>query len=182
MSRIGKKLILIPEQVEVKINGNLVIVKGPKGELKLELRPEIGAEIQDKTLKLLVKKETKKSSAFWGLNRALLANMIQGVTQGFEKKLEFEGIGYKAQVQSADLVLNVGFSHPIVVKAPSGINFKVEKKIITVSGIDKKLVGQLASHIRSIKKPEPYKGTGIRYQGEIIIKKAGKKAVTTTKP
>lgn len=181
MSRIGKKTILIPAGVEVKIDGQTVQIKGPKGELKKELRPEIGAEFSGKELKLFVKKETKKSSAFWGLSRALLANMAKGVVEGYEKKLEFEGIGYKAQVQGADLVLSAGFTHPVIIKAPAEINFKVEKKVIIVSGIDKELVGQMAAKIRAVKKPEPYKGTGIRYQGEVIIRKAGKKAAAAIK-
>lgn len=180
MSRIGKKPILIPEKVEVQINKQTVQVKGPKGELKLELRPEIGVERKDKTLNLVIKKESKKSRAFWGLSRALLANMVEGVSRGYEKKLEFEGIGYKALVQGQDLVLNIGFSHPVIIKAPAGIDLKVEKKVIIISGSDKNLVGQTAAKIRATKPPEPYKGTGIRYQGEVIIRKAGKKVATTT--
>lgn len=181
MSRIGKKTILIPEGVEIRIDSQVIHVKGPKGELKIELRPEISAEMKDKILRLFIHKETKKSFAFWGLDRALLANMVKGVFEGYEKKLEFEGIGYKAQLQGKDLVLNVGFTHPVIIETPAGISLKVEKKIITVSGIDKGLVGQIAAKIRAIKKPEPYKGTGIRYQGEIITKKSGKKAATVVK-
>jgi len=181
MSRIGKKTILIPKGVNIDINGDLIKVKGPKGEENRVLRPEIGVEISESELKVFVKRETKKSSAYWGLSRTLIANMIIGVTVGFEKKLEFEGIGFKVQLQGKDLVLNVGFSHPVTFNAPAGIEFKVEKKVITVFGINKELVGETAAKIRAIKKPEPYKGKGIRYQGEVIIRKAGKKAASTVK-
>jgi len=179
MSRIGKQPITIPENVEVKIEGDLVIVKGPKGELKQQIRPEIKVEIKDKEIILKPVKFHKGTPALWGTYRSHLANMIEGVTKGFEKKLEIEGTGYRAELEDKDLVLNLGYSHPIKMKAPEGIEFKVEKNIIAVTGIDKQLVGQVAAEIRSKRKPEPYKGKGIRYQGEIIRRKAGKKAVGT---
>lgn len=177
MSKIGSQPIQIPGGVEVKINGNLVSIKGPKGELKREVAREIKVEQKDSALVLEPAKQTKKTPALWGLFRMLLNNMIQGVTAGFEKRLEIEGIGYKAALQGKDLVLNLGYSHPIQFKAVPGIDFKIEKNVITISGVDKELVGQTAANIRALRKPEPYKGKGIRYQGEVIKRKAGKKAV-----
>lgn len=179
MSRIGKKPILIPDDVEVKIEKQNVLIKGPKGELSLEIQPEIKVEMEDKKLLVKPKIETKKTKAFWGTTRALLANMIKGVREGYEKKLEIEGLGFKAQLSGENLLLYVGFSHPVEIKSPSGIKFSVDKNIIAVSGIDKKLVGQISANIRKAKPPEPYKGKGIRYLGEVIRRKVGKKAVTT---
>jgi len=177
MSKIGKQPIVIPEGVDVKIDGNLVVVKGPKGELKRELVREIKATVNGKQVEVSVGKITKRSAALWGLTRTLLANMVEGVKNGFEKKLEIEGIGYKAVLQGKDLVLTLGYSHPVEFKNVPGIDFKVEKNVITVSGIDKELVGQTAANIRKQRKPEPYKGKGIRYRGEVVKRKAGKKAV-----
>jgi len=183
MSRIGKQPIPIPEKVEVKIDGDIVIAKGPKGELKRQLPKGIGAKIQDQNIIISPdskKDETdKKMMALWGLSRALVFNLVKGVKEGYEKKLEIEGIGFRASIQGNKLVLNLGFSHPVEIEAPQGIEFKVEKNMIAVSGIDKELVGQVAADIRSRRKPEPYKGKGIRYQGEIVKIKAGKKAVST---
>ena len=179
MSRIGKQLINIPDGVDVKIQDSLVMVKGPKGELTQEIPMEIGVEIEDKKIKIAPKKKTKNSQAFWGLFRTLIFNMIKGVTEGYEKKLEIEGVGYKVALEGNKLVLNLGFSHPVEVKAPDKIEFKVEKNLITVSGIDKQLVGQVTADIRAKKKPEPYKGKGIHYLGEVIRRKAGKKAAGT---
>lgn len=177
MSRIGKQPIVIPSGVTVKIDGNLILVKGPKGELKKEIPAEIQVALKDNQIVLRPAKETKKTSALWGLSRALLANLIEGVTRGFEKKLEIEGIGYKMMLQGRDLILSLGFSHPVQFKTPAGIDFKVEKNVIEISGIDKELVAQTAANIRALKKPEPYKGKGIHYVGEVIRRKAGKKAV-----
>jgi len=179
MSRIGKKPIDIPDDIEIKIDGNLIMIKGPKGELIRKIHPAIKIEKKDNKLIFSIVKEIKKASALWGLFRVLVANMIQGVKYGFEKKLEIEGIGYKAQTKDNKLILELGFSHPVEILAPNGIQFKVEKNIITVSGIDKELVGRIAAIIRSKRKPEPYKGKGIRYQNEVIRRKAGKKALTT---
>lgn len=190
MSRVGKKPILIPEAVEVKIEGQKVIIKGPKGELQREVRPELRVEVKENKIfvspQIEVKPRTrtssvrgKKTKAFWGLTRVLLSNMVKGVKESYEKKLQIEGIGYRANLEGNNLVLFVGFSHPIKVEAPQGIKFSIEKNIITVSGSDKELVGQLAAKIRKIQPPEPYKGKGIRYLGEQIRRKVGKKVVTT---
>lgn len=179
MSRIGKKPIEIPEGVEVKIEKKEITIKGPKGELKREIRPEVNVELKEKELILSIKNETKKAKAFWGLTRTLLANMIEGVTKGHEKKLEIQGVGYKANLEGENLVLIVGYSHPVNIKKPEDIDFKVEKNIIIVSGQDKELVGQIAAKIRKVRKPEPYKGKGIRYVGEYVRRKVGKKAVGT---
>lgn len=180
MSRVGKKIILIPEGVEVNFSGNTVIVKGPKGEISQEFRPEIKIDMNDKKIALLPKNETKKTNALWGLYRNLIFNMIQGVTVGFEKKLEIEGVGFKALIDGENIVLNVGFSIPVKIKIPQGIKITVEKNVVTVVGIRKDLVGQTAAIIRRAKPPEPYKGKGIRYYGEKIKKKLGKKAISTT--
>ncbi len=177
MSKIGKQPVAIPAGVEVKIDGNLVMVKGPKGELKEEVKSVIKVEKKDKQVIFTPDKETKKTSALWGLSRMLVANMIEGVTKGFEKKLELEGVGFKAVPQRKDLILSLGFSHPVEFKNVAGIEFKVEKNTITISGIDKKLVGQVAADMRELRPPEPYKGKGIHYEGEVIKRKAGKKAV-----
>ena len=178
MSRIGKKPINIPTGVTVSISDNSVLIKGPKGELKRDLHRDIAIEVKDNQIFVTPKKDTKKISALWGLTRSLVANMVDGVTRGFEKKLEFEGIGYRAQLDGDSLVMQLGFSHPVRFKIPAGIKFSVDKNLITIAGIDKELVGQVAARVRSQKPPEPYKGKGIRYQGEIIRRKAGKKAVT----
>lgn len=178
MSRIGKKPILIPESVEVKIEDNRVVVKGPKGELQREVRPEIKVEVKEGKVLVTPQKETKKTNAFWGLTRALIFNMLKGVTEGYEKKLQMEGVGYKANLEEEGLILQVGFSHPVKIKKTEGIKFLVEKNIITVSGIDKELVGQVAAKIRKVRPPEPYKGKGIRYLGEEVRRKAGKKVAT----
>jgi large subunit ribosomal protein L6 len=180
MSRIGKQPITIPDEVEVKIDGDLVLVKGKKGELSQKIVSDIKIEIKGKIISLKQENKTKNSLALWGTFRALIANMVEGVSKGFVKKLIIEGIGYKAVVNGNKLVLNLGFSHPVEIVAPKGIEFKVEKNTIIISGIDKQVVGQVAANIRVQKKPEPYKGKGIRYDGEIIRRKDGKKAVSTT--
>lgn len=179
MSRVGKKPIKIPEGVQVQIEGQKVKVKGPKGELEREIRPEIAIEQKEDKIFLSPRGKDKKARAFWGLSRSLIANMVEGVSKGFEKQLEIQGVGYKAKLEGEDLILEVGYSHPVKVKAPPGIGFSVEKNIITVSGIDKELVGNTAARIRKVRKPEPYKGKGIRYKGEQVRRKEGKKAVTT---
>jgi len=179
MSRVGKKPIQIPSGVEAKQEGNFIIVKGPKGELKRALFDEVKVSIKNGIIEVYPYKETKKTGAVWGLCRALVSNMVDGVSKGYEKKLQIEGIGFKARVEGNKLILNVGFSHPVEVLQPEGIKFVVEKNIITVSGADKELVGQIAAKIKMIKKPEPYKGKGIRYFGEIIKLKAGKKVVAS---
>jgi len=177
MSKIGKQPVSILAGVEIKIDGNLVVVKGSKGELTREFPREIKIEKKDDQLLVSVAKKTKRSAALWGLARVLLVNMVEGVKNGFEKKLEIEGVGYKVALQGKNLLLHLGYSHSIEFKAVEGIEFKVEKNIITVGGVNKEIVGQVAANIRSLRKPEPYKGKGIHYLGEIIKRKAGKKAV-----
>lgn len=180
MSRIGKNPILIPPGVTVAVTAGSVSVKGPKGELRRVIHPDISVEVKDNAILLSIQKETKRARALWGLFRALIANMVRGVTGGFEKKLEIEGIGFRVTREGdGSLTLALGFSHPVKVKAPEGITFGVEKNAITVSGINNELVGEVAASIRGLKPPEPYKGKGIRYQGEIIRRKAGKKAVAS---
>lgn len=177
MSRVGKQPIEIPEGVDVKIDGNLVIVKGPKGELSQKIHQDIAVEVKDK--KVLISLKNGKNPAIWGTFRSLIANMIIGVNKGFEKRLIFEGVGYRASVEGNKLVLNVGFSHSVEIEASKGIEFRVEKNTIIISGIDKQLVGETAANIRSKRKPEPYKGKGIRYEEEVIRRKTGKKAAST---
>ncbi|TSC94375.1 MAG: large subunit ribosomal protein L6 [Parcubacteria group bacterium Licking1014_1] len=183
MSRIGKKPIEISENVKIEIQGENLKVSGPKGELQLKLNREIKVEIKDNKILVSPKKEiaSGKTRALWGLYRALIFNMVQGVSSGFEKKLEIEGIGYKAVVDGDNIVLNIGFTNPVRIKRPEGINFLVEKNVLTVSGIDKEKVGQIAAIIRKTKKAEPYKGKGIKYQGEKIRRKEGKKVVAAKK-
>ena len=190
MSRIGKKPIEIPEGVEVRAEGDKVKVKGPKGELEKEFSPEMRIELKEGKVfvspqaetpqenQLATAGRTKKTKALWGLTRALISNLILGVTNGFEKKLEIEGLGYRALTEGEELTLQIGFTHPVKIKAPAGIKFLVEKNIITVLGPDKELVGQIAAKIRKVRPPEPYKGKGIRYAGEQIRRKAGKRAAT----
>lgn len=179
MSRVGKKPIEVPEAVKVEVEGNIFKISGPKGELRKNIHQNIKVEFKDGKIFVVPKKDlAKKEKGLWGLYRALIFNMIQGVTKGFEKKLEIEGIGYKASVQGNDLVLNVGFINPVKVEKSEGVNFSVEKNVIIVSGIDKEKVGQIAAEIRKVKKAEPYKGKGIKYQGEKVRRKEGKKVVT----
>ncbi len=177
MSRIGKKPIEIPEKVEIKTEGPGIVVKGPKGELRMRIHPLVKIEQKDKQLIVSVKNETDRNQkAVWGLTRTLIANLVEGVTDGFKKQLEINGIGYKANVSGKKLILNIGYSHPVEFPIPEGIDIKIEANIITVAGIDKKLVGETAAQIRAIKKPEPYKGKGIKYLDEVVRRKAGKTA------
>ena len=179
MSKIGKKPIQIPDGVTVKIEGSSIFVKGPKGELSKPLTEGASVVIDGNLIRLSPKEENKNSSTRWGLQRALIANMIVGVASGFEKILEFQGVGYKASVKGGGLELGLGFSHPVAISGVEGITFSVEKNSIKISGFDKELVGKMAAEIRSKRPPEPYKGSGIRYKDEVIKKKAGKKAVST---
>ena len=181
MSRIGKKPITIPKGVEVEVNGSEIIAKGPKGEMRYNLPDILVAELKEGFLKIYPKKQLKNTNMFWGTARALISNMILGVERGFEKKLEIEGIGFKAVLDGENLVFNLGFSHPVKFELCRGGAAKVEKNIITISGIDKNLVGQVAANVRALKKPEPYKGKGIHYLGEVIRRKAGKKAASAAK-
>lgn len=158
------------------IKDNEVDVKGPLGSLHLTIHPTIKVSEVGDTIVVVPRRHTKDSPKLWGTMRALIANMVEGVVKGYEKKLEIEGIGYRAELKGKDLELQLGFSHPVKVEAPAGIQFKVEKNLITISGYSKDEVGHIASSIRALKKPEPYKGKGIHYLGEIIRRKAGKKA------
>jgi large subunit ribosomal protein L6 len=181
MSRIGKKLIEIPQGVTVVISEKEIIVKGPKGELKQVIHPEINIEQKDGKIFVLPKNKefSKKGRGLWGLYRALVSNMTEGVSKGFEKKLEIEGVGFKAAVEGEGLILNLGFTNPIKIKKPEGVNFAVEKNVVIVSGADRQKVGEIAAIIRKTKKAEPYKGKGIKYQGEKIRRKEGKKVVAS---
>lgn len=177
MSRIGKKPILIPNNVEVDINGGKVKVRGPLGELERVFDDSISIKKDEDVIKLEPTKKGVSVNALWGTYASLISNMVEGVSKGFSKKLVIEGIGYKAQLEGKILVLNLGFSHPIKIPVPEGIEIKAEKNKIEISGTDKQLVGETAATIRALKKPEPYKGKGIRYEDEIIRRKAGKKVV-----
>jgi len=179
MSRIGKKPIDIPSGVNVSLETGKIIVKGPKGEITLKTRPEIKIEIKENQIVLSPAREGKETSALWGTARSLIFNAVNGVNSGFEKKLEIEGVGYKANIEGSELIVEVGFSHPVKISKPQGVEFAVAKNVITVSGADKKMVGEIASQIRKIRPPEPYKGKGIRYAGEKIRRKLGKKATAT---
>jgi large subunit ribosomal protein L6 len=176
VSRIGLQPISIPDGVEVKIDGNRVHVKGPKGELKQGFRPEISIKEDDGSLLLSRESDEPQVRALHGLTRALLNNMVLGTSEGFEKNLEVHGVGYRAELQGSTLILSVGFSHKVEVAPPNGIKFEVDTRAgtIKVTGIDKQLVGQVAADIRMVRKPEPYKGKGIRYKGEYVRRKAGK--------
>ena len=179
MSRIGQSPIAIPSGVDVKIEGRVVTVKGPKGELTRTVPATISVQQVDGQLLVARPDDERDNRALHGLTRSLVNNMVVGVTDGFRKQLEIVGVGYRAEAQGSDGIrLALGFSHPVVVKAPQGISFEVPAPTqIVVSGIDKEVVGQVAADIRSIRKPEPYKGKGIRYDGEVVRRKAGK-AVT----
>lgn len=180
MSRIGKKPIHIPGGVTVAKNENKLTVKGPKGELSWVLHPAVDVDIANDVLTVKPVANSKKASALWGTTRARIQNMIEGAARGFEKKLEIEGIGYRATLDGSRLQLTLGFSHPVWIEAPEGIKFSVEKNVITVSGHDKDMVGEVAARIRRTRPPEPYKGKGIHYMGEVIRRKAGKKAVAAS--
>ena len=177
MSRIGKLPVKITEGIEVKITDNNISCKGPKGELSLDINPSV--EVVQKDSDVIVTLKNKEKKEMWGTYRQLIANLIEGVSKGFEKKLEIVGVGYKAQLQGKKLVITIGYTNPVEIEAPEGIEFKVEKNIIIVSGIDKQHVGQVAAEIREVRTPEPYKGKGIRYVGEYVRKKEGKKAVAS---
>ena len=177
MSRLGKLPVELPDGTQAKIENNFIFVKGPKGELKQELHEIAKVNINDKEVIVSVDNpDNKKERAFWGLFRSLIKNMVIGVNDGYEKKLEINGVGFKASLSENKLTLNVGYSHPVDYAMPEGISAKVEGNIITIIGIDKQLVGETAAQIRKIKKPEPYKGKGIKYIDEVIRRKAGKTA------
>lgn len=178
MSRIGKLPIVLPEGAQAKIEDGFIVVKGNKGELRQQLHKLVKIDIAGNEIKVQVKNaDSKKEKAFWGLFRSLINNMVQGVTVGYEKKLEIVGVGYKTSLSGNKLTLNVGYSHPVIYDLPRGIEAQTEGNIITISGIDKQLVGEVAAQIRKVRKPEPYKGKGIKYIDEIIRRKEGKAAV-----
>jgi large subunit ribosomal protein L6 len=177
MSRIGKKIIIVPDGVEVEYQNKRLNVKGPKGALDLAVHHEIELEIKDKEIKVKKIGKSKKAPAIWGLTRSLISNMINGVKDGYEKKLELQGVGYRMAVQGRKINLALGFSHPVEVSIPEGLEAKVaENNILLISGIDKQLVGEFTANMKKIKPVEPYKGKGFRYVGEYVRRKAGKKA------
>lgn len=176
MSKIGRKPIQVPDNVEVEIlEGNLVRVKGPRGQLEKKLHPEVIIRKEDGQIVVEAYSDSKFHRSLHGTTRTVLANMVEGVTNGFSKTLEIVGVGYRTALKGQDLEISVGYSKPVVVKKPDGVEFEVPNQTtIVVKGIDKELVGQVAANIRKIRKPEPYKGKGIRYKGEYVRKKAGK--------
>jgi large subunit ribosomal protein L6 len=176
MSRIGRLPITIPAGVTVEQTGNHLKITGSKGTLEMDLMPGITAQATEGTLKLSRDEQAPETDKTYGLMRTLVANMVIGVSQGFERKLEINGVGYRAAVQGQAINFSLGFSHPIVFKLPEGVEGKVEKNVITLNGSDKQVVGQAAANIRALKKPEPYKGKGIKYAEERIRRKAGKTA------
>ena len=181
MSKIGKKQITIPDNIKVKISDGFLKFEGNGSTINLKILPHIKTGIKDKFIFFSPENNSKQARANWGTIRSLAYNAIVGLTGGFSKVLEIEGIGYRANMEGDTLVLNLGLSHLVKLTPQEGIKISVEKNVIKISGIDKALVGQIAAKIRAFKKPEPYKGKGIRYQGEIIRRKAGKKVAGTTK-
>ncbi|MFN3701663.1 MAG: 50S ribosomal protein L6 [Alphaproteobacteria bacterium] len=185
MSRIGKYPVVIPDGVEIQVNGQEVKAKGKLGELKVVVHDDVSVELQDvandegksvKAVKLAARNETRQARQIWPTMRTLVNNIVVGVSQGYKKDLEIKGVGYRANLQGQDLVMSLGFSHEVKYRIPDGIKVEVEKQVaISVSGIDKQLVGQVAANIRGFKPPEPYKGKGIRYADEYVLRKEGKK-------
>ena len=176
MSRIGNKPIEIPEGVTVEQNGAEISVKGPKGLLSMTLIDEVDFKLEDKTITVTPKGETKAVRSLWGMQRTLVNNLIEGVTEGYQKKLEISGVGYRAQMKGSSLNLQLGYSHDIDFPVPDGIKIECpDQTTIIISGIDKQKVGQVAAEIRQFRKPEPYKGKGIKYEGEYVFRKEGKK-------
>lgn len=181
MSKIGKKPIAIPDGVEVRMTGNILEVKGPKGALSLTINKRARAEIKGKEIYVnkVENDKSKEAGAIWGLTRSLINNMVTGVKDGYQKKLELQGVGYRMNVQGTKIVFALGFSHPVEKQIPEGLEAKIEESnVLAIQGIDKQRVGQFAAEIRSLRKVEPYKGKGFRYQGEKVRRKAGKKAGT----
>jgi large subunit ribosomal protein L6 len=176
MSRLGKIPVAIPNGVEITMVDTLLTVKGPKGTLTREIKKDVSVQIENGTV-TIVPQDTPMAKALWGTYAAHVRNMVKGVTEGFTRILDLEGVGYRAEVKGTDLVLSVGFSHPVPLAVPAGITAVVEKSAITLTGSDKDALGQFAANVRKVRAPEPYKGKGIRYRGEFIIRKQGKKAV-----
>lgn len=177
MSRIGKQPIPIPKGVEVNLKDDFITVKGPKGKLERTIHPRVNVNIDSENIVVSVTDQTRESRAFHGLFRALIANMVTGVTKGFEKALEIVGVGYRAELKGRTAVFHLGYSHPINFELPKGIEANIDKTKVTLSSIDKELLGKTAAKIRSFRKPEPYKGKGIKYADEVIRRKAGKAGV-----
>ena len=182
MSKIGKQPVLIPAGVTVEVTGHTVTVTGPKGTMKRHFAPEINVAVTDGKVVVTAKGTGKYVMALFGTTRALINNDVTGVSNGWSKKLELVGTGFRADVAGGELSLTIGYSHPVKIKAPEGITFKVEKTIITVDGFDRELVGQVSADIRSARPPEPYKGKGIKYIDEVIRRKPGKAAATKAGP
>jgi large subunit ribosomal protein L6 len=176
MSRLGKIPVVIPSGVTVTFENDVLTVKGAKATLTREIKKDVVITIEGNTITLTPGK-TEAAKALWGTYAAHVRNMITGVTEGYKRVLEIEGVGYRAEVKGNDISMNLGFSHPVIIAIPAGISAEVVKNVITLSGADKDALGQFAANVRKVKKPEPYKGKGIRYQGEFIIRKQGKKAV-----
>lgn len=177
MSKIGQLPIAIPSGVTLEINGGTVSITGPKGKLEVNFKKDLlDVKVEEGNVVISPKKESKIARSVWGTTRMLIANNIKGVTEGWKKQLELVGTGYRSEVQGNKLVLTVGYSHPVNIEAPEGITFKVEKSVINVDGIDKQVVGQVSANIRASRPPEPYKGKGVKYVGEVIRRKAGKAA------
>jgi len=175
MSRIGKKPVIIPSGVKVEKKDLTLTVTGPKGTLTMEIHPKVTVNVGEKEVTVdVAKQEDKRQKALWGLFRALVQNMVEGVTKGYEKKLEVNGVGFKVAATPGKLTMSLGFSHPVIVEVPKDLTLAVEKNIITIFGASKQRVGQFAAEIRELKKPEPYKGKGIRYIDEVVRRKAGK--------
>ena len=174
MSRIGKQPIAIPAGVTITVGAQNITVAGPKGSLTVPLQPHVNVAVEDNQILVTRSDDEPKSRAWHGLQRALLNNAVQGVTKGFEKKLEINGVGFRLSGGGKSIEMALGFSHPVKYQAPDGVELKTDKMTITVSGIDKQQVGQVAAEIRALKKPEPYKGKGIKYVDEVILRKAGK--------
>jgi len=176
MSRIGKKPVEIPSGVTVSLNGANLSVKGPKGELSMSFVPEVSVTHEDNKITVLPVNETKRARSMWGMQRTMVSNLMTGVTEGYSRRLEITGVGYRAAMKGANLGLQLGFSHDVEFPVPAGIKIETpDQTTIIVSGIDKQLVGETAAKIREYRKPEPYKGKGIKYQGEYIFRKEGKK-------
>ena len=176
MSRIGKKEIIIPEKTELSFSNGKITVKGPKGTLERHIGPEIDIKIEGKTANLTLHTDSGEKQPIWGTVASLILNMIKGVNEGFTKKLLIEGIGYKAEVKGTNLVLALGFSHVINLPIPTTLKVASDKGAVTITGNDNEVVGQFAAVIRELKKPEPYKGKGIRYEDEVVRRKQGKKS------
>lgn len=177
MSRVGKQILAIPDKTTVTVNGRVITVKGPKGEISRHFGDAVSVKIEGNEITAAPANTSMQTKMMWGTAMAHIKNMIEGVNRPFAKKLLIEGVGFRAELAGKDLKLALGFSHPVLVSIPEGVSVSVEKGVISISGIDKELVGQFAATVRSYKKPEPYKGKGIRYENEVIRRKQGKKTV-----